>query len=368
MKLTKLITLVSAMMLMFSVSNFSLASTHDDDNPNTFIYDRCMYNSASEIVAESIPSVVYIFMERMLDTGSDEFGGLMPSLPQPSNGVGTGFFINDKGYIVTNAHVVENSSSLKIYYWESPLEYGEAEIIGIDKIADIAVIKIDPEGPTKFVEWGDSDNVEMGDEVIAIGHGLSMPWAVTKGIISYTDRQPDKSKPMITYNQSDTVINQGNSGGPLFDMCGKVIGVNTLLFSRTGSFSGVGFSVPSNLAKRSVDQIIEKGYTTYPAIGIQMKAVETLEERKQLLSIGIESVVKVDKPTPGGAAEKAGLQSGDVLVAVGGEEIVGSLDIIKQLWYNEIGDILKVKVYRDGEFITFDVKLQEFIFQNLKGK
>ena len=101
MKLTKLITLVSAMMLMFSVSNFSLASTHDDDNPNTFIYDRCMYNSASEIVAESIPSVVYIFMERMLDTGSDEFGGLMPSLPQPSNGVGTGFFINDEGYIVT---------------------------------------------------------------------------------------------------------------------------------------------------------------------------------------------------------------------------------------------------------------------------
>ena len=361
---------ISALMITLLMGSPTklLASTHDDNNPNTFVYDSCMYNTNTEIVAKAIPSVVYIFMERTLEDFSDEFGGLMPGLPQPSAGVGTGFFINDEGYIVTNAHVVKNASTLKIYYWESPLEYGEAEIVGVDEIADIAVIKIDPEGPTKFVKWGDSDKLEMGSDVLAIGHGLSMPWAVTKGIISYTDRQPDKSKPMITYNQSDTVINQGNSGGPLFDMCGKVVGVNTLLFSRTGSFSGVGFSIPSNLAKRSVDQIIEKGHTTYPAIGIQMKAVETLEERKKLLDLGINSVVKIEKPSEGGAAQKAGLKSDDVLVEIGGEEIYGSLDIIKQLWYNEIGDILKVKVYRDGEFMTFDVKLQEFIFQNFEGK
>ena len=368
MRLTKLTSIALAIMLMVGVTNFSLATTHDDDNPNTFKYDRCMYNSTSEIVAQTIPSVVYIFMERMLDSGSDEFGGLMPSLPQPSNGVGTGFFINDEGYIVTNAHVVKDSSSLKIFYWESPLEYGEAEIIGIDEIADIAVIKIDPEGPTQFVKWADSENLQMGDDVIAIGHGLSMPWAVTKGIISYTDRQPDKSKPMITYNQSDTVINQGNSGGPLFNMCGEVVGVNTLLYSRTGAFAGVGFSVPSTLAKRSVDQIIEKGYVTYPAIGIQMKAVETLEERKELLALGIESVIKIENTPEAGAAYEAGLQKDDVIVSVGNENVISSLDIIKQLWYNDIGDILKVKVYRDGEFMTFDVKLKEFQFANLKGK
>jgi len=368
MKKLKLLPLM-VMMLSLMVPYNLIASTHDDDNPNTFKYERCMYNTASEIVAEAIPNVVYIFMERGPEvTFDDEFGGLMPSIPRPTSGIGTGFFINDEGYIVTNAHVVKGATTLKIFYWDSPLEYGDAEIVGIDEIADIAVVKINPEGPTKFVEWGDSDKLEMGSDVIAIGHGLSMPWAVTKGIISYVDRSPDKSKPMITYNQSDTVINQGNSGGPLFDMCGKVVGVNTLLFSRTGSFSGVGFSIPSNLAKRSVDQIIEKGYTTYPAIGIQMKVVSTLEERKHLLSIGIESVVKVDKPSEGGAAELAGLKSGDILVEVGGHEIVGSLDIIKQLWYNEIGDILKVKVYRDGEFMTFDVKLQPFIFQNLEGK
>ena len=370
MKLLKFKPVAIALMIISFVASSTLvsASTHNDNNPNTFVYDRCMYNTASEIVAETIPSVVYIFMERILDTGSDEFGGLMPSLPQPSNGVGTGFFINDEGYIVTNAHVVKGSSKLRIYYWESPLEYGEAEIIGMDEIADIAVIKIDPEGPTKFVKWADSEDVQMGDEVIAIGHGLSMPWAVTKGIISYTDRQPDKTKPMITYNQSDTVINQGNSGGPLFDMCGEVVGVNTLLFSRTGAFSGVGFSVPSNLAKRSVDQIIEKGYVTYPAIGIQMKAVETLEERKELLKMGIDSVIKIDKTPEEGAAYEAGLKENDVIVAVGGEDVIGSLDIIKQLWYNDIGDILKVKVYRDGEFMTFDVKLKEFQFINKEGK
>ncbi len=361
MKKLKLLPLLVVLVSFLIPYNLN-ASSHDDDNPNTFIYDRCMYNTNSEIVAQTIPAVVYIFMERMLDSESDEFGGLMPSLPQPSNGVGTGFFINDEGYIVTNAHVVENSSSLKIYYWESPLEYGEAEIIGIDKLADIAVIKINPEGPTKFVKWGDSDKLEMGDEVIAIGHGLSMPWAVTKGIMSYIDRQPDKSKPMITYNQSDTVINQGNSGGPLFDKCGEVVGVNTLLFSRTGSFSGVGFSVPSNLAKRSVDQIIEKGYVTYPAIGIHMTVVDKLTERKQLLDIGVNSVVKIDKTPEDGAAYEAGLKKGDVIVSVGGEEVIGSLDIIKQLWYNDIGDTLKVKVYRDGKFMTFDVVLKEFKF------
>lgn len=350
-----------AMVLLFTTN--ALASYDDDNNPNTFVYNSCMYNTTPEIVAETIPSVVYIYMERTLDTGEEsEFGGLMPSLPQPSAGVGTGFFINDNGYIVTNAHVVKNASSLRIYYWESPLEYSEAEIVGVDEIADIAVIRINPEGPTKFVKWGDSEKLEIGEDVIAIGHGLSMPWAVTKGIISYKDRRPDTTKPMITYNQSDTVINQGNSGGPLFNMCGEVIGVNTLLFSRTGSFSGVGFSVPSDLAKRSVDQIIEKGYVTYPAIGIHMKAVETLEERQELLDKGISSVVKVDKTPEDGAAFVAGLKSDDVIVSVGGEEVIGSLDIIKQLWYNDIGDTLKVKVYRDGKFITFDVKLKEFKF------
>ncbi len=368
MKKIKLLPLLVVMVSFLIPYNLNASSHNEDNNPNIFVYDKCMKNTNSEIVSQTIPSVVYIFMERMLDSGSDEFGGLMPSLPQPTSGVGTGFFINDEGYIVTNAHVVKGSSKLRIYYWESPLEYGEAEIIGIDEIADIAVIKIEPEGPTKFVKWADSENVEMGDEVIAIGHGLSMPWAVTKGIISYKDRQPDKTKPMITYNQSDTVINQGNSGGPLFDMCGEVVGVNTLLFSRTGSFSGVGFSVPSNLAKRSVDQIIEKGYVTYPAIGIHMTAVETLEERKELLKIGIDSVVKIEATPEDGAAYEAGLISGDIIVSVGGENVIGSLDIIKQLWYNDIGDTLKVKVYRNGKFMTFDVILKEFQFMKKEGK
>lgn len=365
-RLHNLITILIAMCLLTTSNVY--ASAHNDNNPNTFVYDSCMYNTGPEIVEKTLPSVVYIFMERTLDMGTDEFGGLMPSIPQPSNGVGTGFFINDEGYIVTNAHVVKGSSKLRIFYWESPLEYNDAEIVGIDEIADIAVIKINPEGPTQFVKWADSEKLEMGQDVIAIGHGLSMPWAVTKGIISYTDRQPDKTKPMITYNQSDTVINQGNSGGPLFDMCGEVVGVNTLLYSRTGAFAGVGFSVPSNLAKRSVDQIIEKGHVTYPAIGIQMKAVETLEERKELLKIGIDSVVKIDNAPEDGAAYEAGLKSGDVVVAVGGKNIIGSLDIIKQLWYNDIGDTLKVKVYRDGKFMTFDVVLKEFKFANLEGK
>ena len=186
------------------------------------------------------------------------------------------------------------------------------------------------------------------------------------------------SKPMILYNQSDTVINQGNSGGPLFNMHGEVVGVNTLLFSRTGSFSGVGFSVPSNLAERSVRQIIEtavidndgniieEGYVTYSAIGIQFTAIDTIEERKKLLELGIESLIKVQETPKDGAAYEAGMLPGDVIVEVGGKIIFTSIDLIRQLWYNNVGDVLKIKVYRDNKYVTLNVKLKEFKF-NTKG-
>lgn len=383
MKTINLTLTVLAMILILSGTSYSSARTADI-NPNIIeIVDTD--NSAPvmntvEMVDKVIPTVVYIFMEKITDSGSDEFGGLMPSLPRPQAGVGTGFFINDQGYIVTNAHVVKDTQKLAIYYWDSPLEYDEAQIVGMDEIADIAVIKIMPEGTTEYVNWGNSEYVRLGEDVVAIGHGLSMPFAVTKGIISMTHRQPDMSKPMILYNQSDTVINQGNSGGPLFNMRGEVIGVNTLLFSRTGSFAGVGFSIPSNLAQRSVRQIMEtavfddqgnvvkQGVVTYPAIGIRFSPIETIEERNKLKDIGIVSLVKVQETPEDGAAYEAGMMPGDVIVQVGEKEIYTSIDLIRQLWYNDIGDILKIKVYRNNEYVDVDVKLKEFKFMNAKGK
>jgi len=378
MKLSKLIPAIFALTFLVSVNSHSLASSHDDGNPNTFTLNSIHEMNTVELVEKVMPTVVYIYMEKNDSAGSDGFGGLMPNSPQPSAGVGTGFFINDQGYIVTNAHVVKDTKKLIIYYWNSPLEYDEAVVVGIDEIADIAVIKIIPEGPTEHVNWGNSDDVDIGEDVVAIGHGLSMPFAVTKGIISMTYRQPDMSKPMILYNQSDTVINQGNSGGPLFNMHGEVVGVNTLLFSRTGSFSGVGFSVPSNLAERSVRQIIEtavidndgniieEGYVTYSAIGIQFTAIDTIEERKKLLELGIESLIKVQETPKDGAAYEAGMLPGDVIVEVGGKIIFTSIDLIRQLWYNNVGDVLKIKVYRDNKYVTLNVKLKEFKF-NTKG-
>ena len=378
MKLLKLIPAIFALTFLVSVNSHSLASSHDDGNPNTFTLNSIHEMNTVELVEKVMPTVVYIYMEKNDSAGSDGFGGLMPNSPQPSAGVGTGFFINDQGYIVTNAHVVKDTKKLIIYYWNSPLEYDEAVVVGIDEIADIAVIKIIPEGPTEHVNWGNSDDVDIGEDVVAIGHGLSMPFAVTKGIISMTYRQPDMSKPMILYNQSDTVINQGNSGGPLFNMHGEVVGVNTLLFSRTGSFSGVGFSVPSNLAERSVRQIIEtavidndgniieEGYVTYSAIGIQFTAIDTIEERKKLLELGIESLIKVQETPKDGAAYEAGMLPGDGIVEVGGKIIFTSIDLIRQLWYNNVGDVLKIKVYRDNKYVTLNVKLKEFKF-NTKG-
>lgn len=380
MKAINLTLAVLALTLLLASNSYSSARTADF-NTNTFVtVDSVNEMNTVDLVDKVIPTVVYIYMEKIPATSTEGFGGLMPEAPVPQAGVGTGFFINDQGYIVTNAHVVKDTKTLTIYYWDSPLEYDQAQIVGMDEIADIAVIKIMPEGPTEHVNWGNSEDVRLGEDVVAIGHGLSMPFAVTKGIISMTHRQPDMSKPMILYNQSDTVINQGNSGGPLFNMRGEVVGVNTLLFSRTGSFAGVGFSIPSNLAERSVRQIMEtaefdedgnvvkQGVVTYPAIGIRFSPIETMEERNMLKDIGIGSLIKVQETPETGAAYEAGMMPGDVIVQVGENEIYTSIDLIRQLWYNDIGDILKIKVYRDGEYVTLDVKLKEFTFVNKEGK
>ena len=369
----KFLTVLSIIFLLTIPTNVS--SNQDDNNPNTFEYKTSIFSSTADIVDKVIPSVVYIYIEQRVATeeGDNDFGGLMPPRGVPITGVGTGFFINDEGYIVTNAHVVEGAQDLTIYYWSSPLEFNKAQIIGVDAIADIAVIKIEPLLPTPYVEWGDSEKVRLGEDVVAIGHGMSMPWSVTKGIISYTHRQKPGS-PMIVYNQSDAVINQGNSGGPLFNMNGEVIGVNTLLFSQTGSFSGVGFSLPSVLAERSVRHIMntaeydsdgnitKQGFVTYPAIGIMVTTVETKEERQELLDKGIKSIVIIDQTPEDGAAYEAGLLKGDIITFVDGNEIITSLDLIKQLWYNDIGDTVDVVVIRNDEELTIPVTLKEFKF------
>ena len=379
MKAINLTLAVFALILLLASNSYSSARTADV-NPSTFVtVDSVNEMNTIDLVDKVIPTVVYIYMEKSPTSATEGFGGLMPEAPVPQAGVGTGFFINDQGYIVTNAHVVKDTKTLTIYYWDSPLEYDQAQIVGMDEIADIAVIKIMPEGPTEHVNWGNSEDVRLGQDVVAIGHGLSMPFAVTKGIISMTHRQPDMTKPMILYNQSDTVINQGNSGGPLFNMRGEVVGVNTLLFSRTGAFSGVGFSVPSNLAKRSVDQIMEtaefddegnvvkQGYVKYPAIGIRFSTVETLEERNKLKDLGIASVIKVKETPIDGAAYEAGLLPEDVIVSINGEEIISSIDLVKRLWYNKIGDTVDIVVYRNNEYIELPVTLKEFNF-NQQGK
>ena len=369
----KFLTVLSIIFLLTIPTNVS--SNQDDNNPNTFEYKTSIFSSTADIVDKVIPSVVYIYIEQRVATeeGDNDFGGLMPPRGVPITGVGTGFFINDQGYIVTNAHVVKGAQDLTIYYWSSPLEFNKAQIIGVDEIADIAVIKIEPLLPTPYVEWGDSEELRLGEDVLAIGHGMSMPWSVTKGIISYTHRQKPGS-PMIVYNQSDAVINQGNSGGPLFNMNGEVIGVNTLLFSQTGSFSGVGFSLPSVLAERSVRHIMntaeydsdgnitKQGFVTYPAIGIHVTTVETKEERQELLDKGIKSIVIIDQTPEDGAAYEAGLLKGDIITFVDGNEIITSLDLIKQLWYNDIGDTVDVVVIRNDEELTIPVTLKEFKF------
>lgn len=270
--------------------------------------------------------------------------------PRRSSALGSGFVISEDGFIVTNNHVIEGADEVLIEFFEG-FEL-PATIVGTDPNTDIALLKVESETPLKFVNFGNSDTARVGDWVMAMGNPLGQGFSVSAGIVSARNRA--LSGTYDDYIQTDAAINRGNSGGPLFNMDGDVIGVNTAILSPNGGSIGIGFSMASNVVTRVVDQLKEFGETRRGWLGVRIQDVtDDVAEALGLTSAAGALVSDV----PEGPAMEAGMQAGDVIVSFDGREVEDTRGLVRQVGNTEVGKAVRVVVNRDGATQTLLVTL-----------
>ncbi len=275
--------------------------------------------------------------------------------PRRSNALGSGFVISEDGYIVTNNHVIAEADEILVEFFPGdgqPAKELPAKVIGRDEKTDIALLKVEASGPLKYVLFGNSDTARVGDWVIAMGNPLGQGFSVSAGIVSARNRELSGS--YDDYIQTDAAINRGNSGGPLFNMDGKVIGVNTAILSPNGGSIGIGFSMASNVVTKVVDQLREFGETRRGWLGVRIQDVtEDMAEAMGLDKPGGALISDV----PDGPAKDAGLLAGDVIVSFDGVEVEDTRGLVRQVGETTVGKSVRVVVHRDGGTQTVLVTL-----------
>lgn len=282
----------------------------------------------------------------------DIFERFAPQEQQPRSSVGSGFIISGDGYVMTNAHVIRGMD--KIVVRMNDEEEYEATIVGRDDKTDIAVLKIESDVPFPIVQLGDSDSLQVGQSVLAIGSPYGLDHTVTSGIISALGRRLP-SEDYVPFIQTDAAINPGNSGGPLLDSSGKVIGINSQIISPVRAFAGVSFAIPINVAidignKLRTDGVVHRG-----RLGIRFEPVN--KTIMKAYGLNEKTGVLVNEVTPKTAAEEAGLQSGDILLDFNGTAITDSADLPQIIGNTKPGTEVTLDVWRDGEQITLTTKL-----------
>ncbi len=329
--------------------------------------------SVSELAADLSGAVVNIGTSRPVAGGGGDpfpdlppgsplrelFEGLNPNLGQgqermgEARSLGSGFLISENGFVVTNNHVIVGASEILVY--TSLGQRYVAEVVGVDEKTDLAVLKISSGHPFPFVEFGDSDSAEVGDWAMAVGNPFGLGGSVSLGIVSARNRDFD-SGPYDDYIQTDAAINLGNSGGPLFDMNGDVMGIVTALISQEGSSGGLGFAVPSNLASPIIDQLIEFGKTRRGWLGVSIQEVgENLAA-----SVGLNAAIGVliADITAGGPSDGI-LLEGDIILVFDDAPIIDWKDLPRIVAQSAVGNASIMRVYRDGEIVEIIVTLGE---------
>ncbi len=290
--------------------------------------------------------------------GDVPFGQIQPPQPRRQEASGSGFIVDSKGYILTNNHVVDGASRVKVKLMDDPNEY-TAKVIGTDPELDLAVLKIDAGRPLQPVKIGNSDSVQVGDWAVAIGSPFGLEATVTAGIISAKGRAlGDRDHQLQRFLQTDAAINPGNSGGPLLDIRGEAIGVNTMIATNTGAFQGVGFALPINLAVESYNQIIKTGKVSRGAIGILFDR----NQRPELLKVygGKDtSGVFVTQVTPGTPAEEAGMRQGDIITSYNGKPVKDGEELVGMVSQTPVGSSVPVTVLRDGKPVKMTLKIAD---------
>lgn len=276
--------------------------------------------------------------------------------PRRSSALGSGFVISEDGYVVTNNHVIEGADEILIEFFPGdgqPKEKLVAKVIGTDPNTDIALLKVEADQPLQFVPFGDSDLSRVGDWVVAMGNPLGQGFSVSAGIVSARNRA--LSGTYDDYIQTDAAINRGNSGGPLFNMDGQVVGVNTAILSPNGGSIGIGFSMASNVVTRVVDQLKEFGETRRGWLGVRIQDVDPdmVEAIDGLESANGAMVTDV----PEGPAKEGGMESGDVILSFDGQDVADTRGLVRQVGNSPVGKAVRVVVLRNGKTETLKITL-----------
>ncbi|MDX8383065.1 MAG: DegQ family serine endoprotease [Ghiorsea sp.] len=326
------------------------------------VLSHAMPSSFADLAAEQKPSVVNISTTQYAKNQTRQFKnpfGQMPGSPfedffrdlldqqppaqQERHALGTGFILSKKGYIVTNNHVVKDADEIVVT--NSQGEEFEAILIGTDAKLDLALLKISSQH-VRAVKLGNSDQLRVGDWVVAIGNPFGLEQTVTAGIVSAKGRVIG-SGPYDDFIQTDAAINPGNSGGPLFNSSGEVIGINTAIMSQSGGNNGIGFAIPINLAKSVFKDLRENGHVQRARLGVRIQDVD--KETMKALGLKSRAGALVPQVEAGSAADKAGIQAGDVIVSIDGKKIRKSHDLPIKVARHSPGDQVNIVVIRNGK-------------------
>ena len=280
----------------------------------------------------------------------DDFGGPGQGGPQRSEALGSGFVVSEDGYIVTNNHVIEGADEITIEVFGG--EKLKAKLVGTDPKTDIALLKVESDKPLPFVTFGNSDLMRVGDWVMAMGNPLGQGFSVSAGIVSARGRQLQGT--YDDFIQTDAAINRGNSGGPLFNMDGQVVGVNTAILSPNGGSIGIGFSMASNVVGKVVDQLKQFGETRRGWLGVRIQDV-TPDVAEAMGLADAKGALVTD--VPDGPAKDAGIQSGDVITRFGTNDVSSAGDLTRRVADAPIGEAVPVIVLREGRTETLAVTL-----------
>ena len=272
-----------------------------------------------------------------------------------SGALGSGFVVSEDGYIVTNNHVVSNADEIFVKFSDGR-EY-KTKLIGTSPEVDIAVLKIESNEKFKPLEFSDSDKVEIGQWSIAFGNPMGLNDSMTVGVVSASGRSSLGIEEIENFIQTDAAINQGNSGGPLIDINGKVIGVNTAILSTSGGSVGLGFAIPSNLVSVVKDSIISTGKFEKPYIGVYLNNLDS--EKIKALNIKSTNGVLIAKVIENGPAARAGMQANDVVVAVNGKSVNSAGSFIGELAAKKIGETVELSIIRNSQTLKIRVPLEE---------
>ncbi|MFN3232883.1 MAG: Do family serine endopeptidase [Alphaproteobacteria bacterium] len=326
---------------------------------------RAVPDSFTDLADQVVPSVVNISISQEVKSpfanGEEGVPELPPGVPdifrdfrryfeerqgppRRAQGVGSGFIIDPSGLIITNNHVVESADEI-VVIMDDGTEL-DAEVVGADRRTDIALLKVESEEPLPAVAFADSDDAKVGQWVMAVGSAYGLVGTVTAGIISAIDRNINAG-PYDAFIQTDAAINQGNSGGPLFNMDGQVIGVNSMIYSRTGGNVGIGFAIPANQVQRVVADLREHGQVRRGWLGVGIQPVT--EEIAESVGLDAAEGVMVTNVVEDDPADRAGVESGDVILEFDGEKIPDTRTLLRVVADTPTGKNTRLVVWRDGK-------------------